>query len=42
VQYLDGMLNVMSQVGPDEIEKAIKSRQVTEIMSLIGKQIFNV
>jgi xylose isomerase len=40
IQYLNGMLDVMSQVGIEEIEEAINSRQVTEIMSLIGKKIF--
>lgn len=40
MRYINGMLKVMDRVGVDAIEQAIASRQVTEIMTLVGEQIF--
>ena len=41
LQYITGMLRVMEKIGPEAIEKAIKSHQVTEIMELVGSRIFS-
>lgn len=38
--YTRGMMCVLEQIGKVEIEKAIASRQVTEIMRLVREQIF--
>jgi len=40
LQYVKGMLDVMERIGPQAIEAAIASRQVTDIMALVGEQLF--
>jgi len=40
LQYVNGMLDVMERIGPQAIEAAIASRQVTDIMALVGEQLF--
>ena len=40
MRYINGMLKVMEGVGVDAIEKAIASRQVTEVMALVAEQLF--
>lgn len=41
LRYVKGMISVMEQIGKDAIEDAIRSRQVTEIMALVGKRLFS-
>jgi len=40
LRYSKGMISILESLGNDAIEKAIQSREVTEIMALVGKQIF--
>lgn len=40
LRFTRGMISVMERIGKEAIEDAIASRQVTEIMSLVGKEIF--
>ena len=40
LRYTKGMIQIMERIGKDAIEEAIRTRQVTEIMALLGKQLF--
>jgi sugar phosphate isomerase/epimerase len=40
LRYVRGMIKVLENIGKDAIEEAIATRQVTEIMALVGDQIF--
>ena len=40
LRYTQGMLAVMARIGPAAIEQAIATRQVTEIMALVGRELF--
>lgn len=40
MRYTRGMISVLRRIGVDSIERAIASRQVTEVMRLVREQIF--
>jgi len=41
-KFVRGLINTMERIGKAEIEKAIATRQVTEMMALVNKELFGL